>query len=365
MLRLLEGVWDRDAAVKVVRSEAHRSHFPRGELHDGEFVRPFECPERVEYINAALEAAGLDDVVELASGGGVLAPEILEAVHNTEYLVFLQTAWEQWTSVGRTSDMIPATFATRRMDPHSAVRIPKHIDGQLGWFAFAAETAITAGTWSAALGGAALARRAQQEVAGGVSSAFALCRPPGHHAASDSFGGYCFLNNAAVAAQGFLTDGAKRVAILDVDYHHGNGTQDIFYERSDVFVASLHADPAHAFPFFTGTAGETGIGKGAGYNVNFPLAPGTRFDAWFAALGDALARIVDFGPDALVVSLGVDTFEHDPISSFELSTGDFSTYGRAIGALGLPTVYCMEGGYAVEAIGTNTVNVLTGHLQMS
>jgi len=348
--------------VKIVRSEAHRSHVPKGELHDGEFVRPFECPERVDYINAALAAAGLDDVVELEPGAYRPPKQLLHAIHDEAYLHFLETAWEQWSILGRTSDMIPASFSARRMDPHGVARVPKHIDGQLGWYAFAAESAITAGTWDAALGGAALALRAQRLVAGGASSAFALCRPPGHHAAVDYFGGYCFLNNAAVAAQGFLTDGATRVAVLDVDYHHGNGTQDIFYGRDDVLFASLHANPEQAFPFFTGMAAETGIGAGVGFNANYPLGPGTRFDAWSEALGRALDRIVAYGPDALVVSLGVDTFEHDPISSFELASEDFSTYGRAIGALGLPTVYCMEGGYAVEAIGANTVNVLTGHL---
>lgn len=348
--------------MKIVRSDAHRQHFPKGELHDGAFVRPFECPERVDYINQALAAAGFDDSIELAPSEGRPPQALLASVHDTGYLEFLATAWAQWTAIGRTSDMIPASFPTRRMDPNGARRIPLHIDGQLGWYAFAAETAITAGTWEAALGGAALAHRAQRLVSQGERSAFALCRPPGHHAASDFFGGYCFLNNAAIAAQGFLDDGAERVAILDVDYHHGNGTQDIFYARDDVLVSSLHADPDQAFPFFTGTANENGAGVGEECNANYPLAPGTSFDTWSEALTHALQRIMRFGPDALVVSLGVDTFEHDPISSFHLTSDDFTTYGAMIGSVDLPTVYCMEGGYAVEEIGTNTVNVLQGHV---
>lgn len=349
--------------MKIVRSEAHRRHFPRGELHDGAFVRPFECPERVDYVNAALAAEGFTDVTELAPGESEPPRSLIETVHAKPYVEFLESAWDQWTGIGRTADMIPASFPVRRMDPHGVARVPEHIDGKLGWYAFAAETAITEGTWAAAIGGAALAHRAQELVSSGSSSAFALCRPPGHHAAIDFFGGYCFLNNAAIAAQGFLDQGADRVAVLDVDYHHGNGTQDIFYERNDVLVASLHADPDQAFPFFTGVKSETGIDVGEGFNANYPLAPGTSFAAWSEALTHALQRITDFAPDALVVSLGVDTFEHDPISSFHLTTEDFSTYGRMIGALDLPTVYCMEGGYAVEEIGTNTVNVLTGHMQ--
>lgn len=349
--------------MKIVRSEAHRHHFPKGELHDGAFVRPFECPERVDYINAALTAGGFTEVSELAPEESEPPRSLIEAVHDSRYVDFLQTAWDQWSAIGRTTDMIPASFPVRRMDPHGVARVPEHIDGQLGWYAFAAETAITEGTWAAAIGGAALAHRAQQLVAGGASSAFALCRPPGHHAATDFFGGYCFLNNAAIAAQGFLDDGAERVAVLDVDYHHGNGTQDIFYERNDVLVVSLHADPDQAFPFFTGVKDESGRGDGEGFNANYPLPPGTSFAAWSEALAHALQRIINFAPDALVVSLGVDTFEHDPISSFHLASDDFSTYGRSIGSLGLPTVYCMEGGYAVEEIGTNTVNVLTGHIE--
>ena len=151
------------------------------------------------------------------------------------------------------------------------------------------------------------------------------------------------------------------MAILDVDFHHGNGTQDIFYGRDDVFFASIHGDPAHEFPYFLGHADETGIGAGEGHNANYPLLPGTTFDRWLEAFDDALAKITAFGADALVVSLGVDTFEADPISSFKLASADFTTYGRRIGALDLPTVYVMEGGYAVEEIGTNTVNVLVGH----
>ena len=303
---------------------------------------------------AALNAAGLTETVDPEP----IDATLLGAVHDVGYLDFLEQAWTDWTANGATGEMIPTCFPVRGMSSGP----PTNIDGRLGWYAFAAETAITAGTWQAAHAAASIARTAQGLVSAGDDVSFALCRPPGHHAARDYFGGYCFLNNAAIAAHGFLVDGADRVAILDVDFHHGNGTQDIFYGRDDVFFASLHGDPRHEFPYFTGFADETGTGPGEGTTANYPLLPGTTFDTWAAALDDALAKIATFRPDALVVSLGVDTFESDPISSFKLTTDDFTTYGRRIGTTGLPTVYCMEGGYAINEIGTNTVNVLTGHL---
>jgi acetoin utilization deacetylase AcuC-like enzyme len=239
-------------------------------------------------------------------------------------------------------------------------RCPTGIAGKLGYYAMAGETSINAGTWEAALAAADVAVTAASHLHKGARSAFALCRPPGHHAARDLYGGYCFLNNAAIAAE-FLRDrGAARVAILDVDFHHGNGTQDIFYDRPDVLYVSLHGDPAHAFPYFSGYADETGVGGGTGYTMNLPLPPGSGFSAWSEALASGLERIRRFVPDALVVSLGVDTFEQDPISFFRLKSEDFSTYGRLIGACKWPTLFVFEGGYAVADVGLNAVNVLTG-----
>jgi acetoin utilization deacetylase AcuC-like enzyme len=341
--------------MKHVRSDEHRHHFPDGELSGGVLVRPFECPERWDYIVAALDGAGLIDVVDPLP----LDQARVAEVHDPRFVEFLATAWDQWTAAGYTEHALPTVYPARGM----AQVEPDHIDGKLGYYSFALETAITPGTWRAASASAAIAQTAQKLVTGGERSAFALCRPPGHHAAADLYGGYCFLNNAAIAANGFLADGAERVAILDVDFHHGNGTQSIFYDRADVLFCSLHGDPIHEFPHFLGFADETGRGPGEGFNANYPLAPGTPFDRWAEALDNACRRITDFAPDALVVSLGVDTFEADPISSFKLTSDDFSTYGETIGRLQLPTVYVMEGGYAVEQIGVNTANVLVGHLQ--
>jgi len=337
----------------VVRSDDHRKHAPRGEIYGGELVVPFDRPERWDYIVAALDAADMSD----ARPPGDHSSESILSIHDPGYIDFLQSAWSHWCEAGHSGDMIPTCFPGRRMSG----RVPEDVDGRLGYYSFAAETSITEGTWDAALASAAIARTAQDFVAAGEPAAFALCRPPGHHAAVDYFGGYCFLNNAAIAAQGFIDAGATRVAVLDVDFHHGNGTQDIFYDRGDVFFASLHGDPRHEFPHFSGFADERGSGDGEGTNANYPLPPGSTFAEWSDALTDALARLVRFSPDALVVSLGVDTYVEDPISSFTLGSDDFTSYGQRLGALGLPTVYIMEGGYAVEQIGVNTVNVLLGH----
>ena len=192
----------------------------------------------------------------------------------------------------------------------------------------------------------------------GDRAAFALSRPPGHHAGADFFGGYCFLNNAALAAQYLRDAGMERVAVLDIDYHHGNGTQACFYDRPDVFFASIHGDPRTEYPFFLGHADETGVGAGKGFNLNLPLPRGTGYPAWAAALDTALARIQQFGAQALVVSMGMDTFVGDPISGFTLHSDDYLRVGERLRACGLPTVLVFEGGYAVQEVGVNAVNVL-------
>jgi len=191
-------------------------------------------------------------------------------------------------------------------------------------------------------------------------SAFALTRPPGHHAGADFFGGYCFLNNAALAAQALREGGSARVAVLDVDYHHGNGTQSIFYERADVLTISIHGDPRTEYPFYLGHADERGAGAGEGCNLNLPLPRGTGFERWLEALDAAIAAVRAFRPDALVVPLGLDTFEGDPISGFHLKSADYLRVGARIASLALPTVFSFEGGYAVAEVGVNAVNVLEG-----
>ena len=343
-------------SMTVFFDEAHREHAPKGELHCGEFVEPFERPSRMELILDELYLRRFTDI----RSPDRFDPAPVRLLHDAGYLKFLRTAWKEWREEGYEGDLIPTAFPARRMP---ATHLPDFVDGKAGWYAMATETAITKGTWKAAKASCASAQSAQRLVASGEAEcAFALCRPPGHHAMKDMFGGYCFLNNAAVAAQMFRTGGAERVAVLDVDFHHGNGTQDIFYDRPDVLFVSLHGNPLHAFPYFSGHAEETGVGDGEGYNANLPLRPGVKYDEWSEALETALGRIRDFGAEALVVSLGVDAFEFDPICFFWLETEDFVDCGRRISGLRLPTVIVMEGGYAIEEIGFNVVGFLEGFL---
>jgi acetoin utilization deacetylase AcuC-like enzyme len=236
----------------------------------------------------------------------------------------------------------------------------RHFAARLGQHAFDAGTPLTAGTWTAARAGAACALAAARELLAGGRAAFALTRPPGHHAGPDYFGGYCFLNNAALAAQALRDGGCERVAVLDVDYHHGNGTQTLFYERADVLTLSLHGDPATEYPYFLGFADERGAGAGQGFNLNLPLPRGSGFEAWSEALERALAELRGFGAQALVVPMGLDTFVGDPISGFTLRGEDFLRIGERLARIGLPTLFTFEGGYAVAELGVNAVNLLQG-----
>ncbi|MEM6973173.1 MAG: histone deacetylase family protein [Pseudomonadota bacterium] len=337
----------------TIHSERHRLRDAKTELHGGELVRPFECPERVYHILAALADAGLSPPEGPVEHG--LEP--VARIHDAGYLAFLESAWEDWASAGNAGEAMPTVWPSRRM---TRAVVPRDIEGRLGWYALAGETAISPGTYQAARAAADVALSAAARVAGGARAAFALCRPPGHHAAADMYGGYCFLNNAALAAQALRDGGAARVAVLDVDFHHGNGTQSIFYHRADVFFASLHGDPDEAFPHFLGGADETGEGPGEGANLNLPLPRATGWQDWSAALDHALARIAAHGAEALVVSLGVDTYKGDPISFFTLETPDFTAMGARIAKARLPTVFVMEGGYAIAEIGLNTAGVLIG-----
>jgi acetoin utilization deacetylase AcuC-like enzyme len=336
----------------TVFSDEHLKRNARTELYGGRLVAPHECPERAQIVLERVLAVGLGEVIPPAQFG--LGPVL--KVHDERFVEFLESAWRDWVAAGNLGEAIPDCWPARRMTQ----RCPSGIAGRLGYYAMAAETSISAGTWEAARAAADVAITASGHLQRGARGAFALCRPPGHHAARDLYGGYCFLNNAAIAAQSLRDQGAARVAVLDVDFHHGNGTQDIFYDRADVLYVSLHGDPAHAFPYFSGYADETGAGAGTGYNMNLPLPPATEFSVWQQALAQGLARIQRFAPDALVVSLGVDTFAQDPISFFRLASDDFSAYGRMIGACKLPTLFVFEGGYAVADVGVNAVNVLSG-----
>jgi len=336
--------------VLTVYSNDHQLHRGGFELCGGELVPCFECPERADLVLAAVRDASLGDVVEPRDFG--LEP--IRRVHDARLLQFLQEAWELWTAEGNTCNALPSSWAIRDMP----TREPEHVEGKLGYFCFDAASPITSGTWQAAKTSVNTALTGAAALLAGDACVFSLCRPPGHHAAFDYFGGYCYLNNVAIAAQYLRDKDAGKVAILDVDYHHGNGTQSIFYDRDDVLFVSIHGDPEQEYPYFLGREDETGTGAGRSYNVNFPLRWHSSSNEWFAALDKATALVADFEPDYLLISLGVDTYIEDPISKFRLVHEDYITMGTKIAALGLPMHFVLEGGYAVGDIGVNVANVL-------
>ncbi len=337
-------------------NELHSQHRGRHEFFRGELVPCFEKPERVDQVLAELGRRGLGQIVTPHS----VPPMTLERVHTPRYLAFLRNAWADWVALDPANagkDAFPSVWPVRTL---RADIEPDNFSAKLGLYSMDSGTPITAGTWAAAKTGADCAVNAAHALRLGERGAFALTRPPGHHAGADFFGGYCFLNNAALAAQHMLDDGARKVAILDIDYHHGNGTQSIFYDRNDVLFVSIHADPRSEYPFYLGHADETGHGAGLGCNVNLPLPHGASTQAWFSALETACLRLQMFQPEALVVSLGVDTFAGDPLSHFGLQSADYLRIGERIAYLGLPTAFIFEGGYAVKELGVNVVNVLEG-----
>jgi acetoin utilization deacetylase AcuC-like enzyme len=337
----------------------HAQHQGKLEMFRGQLVPCFEVPDRVDHVVKELQQRQL---------GSILAPEAfddsaLATVHPTRYLDFLKGAWAEWVALDPTNaarDAFPSVWPVRTL--RSDV-LPTNFAARMGLFSMDAGTPLTSGTWVAARAGADCALSAAKAVAGGARSAFALTRPPGHHAGADFFGGYCFLNNAALAAQHLRDQGCARVAVLDIDYHHGNGTQAIFYDRPDVFFASIHGDPHTEYPFYLGYADECGSDAGLGTNLNLPLPRGSDFATWSGALTHALVAIARFDAQALVVSLGVDTFVGDPISGFTLCSDDYLRVGTQIASANLPTVFVFEGGYAVAEVGVNAANVLHGFLQ--
>ncbi|MBA5636640.1 histone deacetylase family protein [Duganella sp. LX20W] len=337
-------------------NEQHSQHQGRDRSVNGQPVPCAEAPLRADAVLAELGRRGLGRIVT-PHGVPLMS---LERIHTPRYLHFLRNAWSEWVALDPANagkDAFPSVWPVRTL--RSDVE-PDNLRAKLGLYSMDSGTPLTAGTWSAAKTGADCAVNAAHALRLGERSAFVLSRPPGHHAGADFYGGYCFLNNAALAAQHMLDDGARKVAILDLDYHHGNGTQSIFYQRDDVLFISLHADPRFEFPFYLGHADERGEGPGLGYNLNLPLPAGTTATAWLAALETACIRLGSFGADALVVSLGVDTFAGDPLSRFALHSADYLRVGERLAWLGLPTAFIFEGGYAVKELGVNVVNVLEG-----
>ena len=347
--------------MHIVHNPLHRLHRGRQEMFRGRLVDCHEVPDRLDHVLAELQRRPMGPLHTPPDMSAAALQHALECIHTPRYLDFLATAWDEWIALDPANaalDALPSVWPGRGM--RSDV-LPTNFAARLGLFGFDAGTPLTAGTWTAACAGAACAITAAQHVADTAErSAFALSRPPGHHAGTDFFGGYCFLNNAALAAQTLRERGFERVAVLDVDYHHGNGTQQIFESRADVLTLSIHGDPRTEYPFFLGHADERGTGAGEGFNLNLPLPRGTGFARWREALQAGLDAVRRFGAQALVVPLGVDTFEGDPISGFTLQSADYLQVGQTIASADLPTVFVFEGGYAVAEVGINVVNVLEG-----
>ena len=340
-------------AIPLIASDDHLAHDGLIELLAGRPVPCFESPERVTDDCGALLATGDYELQPPDEHG----PDPIAAIHELELIDLVEHAWTDAMAAGRdpSRPLIPDTFLLRGYPgamPLDQLPVGRH--ERLGAHCFDTATPIVAGTAGAAHAAVDIGLTALDRVLDGAPLAYGLCRPPGHHAGRNLIGGYCFFNNAAIAAQSVLDRGATRVAILDVDYHHGNGTQQIFWDRDEVLYVSLHGDPRAAYPYYSGYATER-----RETTVNFPLPAGTGGDAYLAALDEGLDAIRAFEPDApLILSLGFDTYRADPICDFALVTDDYARMGAAVAQLGMPVVALQEGGYAIDALGANAVAFL-------
>ncbi len=325
-------------------------HDPKHFMANGRVLPNPEVPERIARLRAGAEAAGC--VVEAPQDHG-MGP--IAALHSAEYLTFLRTAHARWSRIeGASDEIVPNIHPASRSDGY-----PKSVLGQAGYHQADTSCPISAGTWEAAYWSAQTALSAAGAIIEGARAAYALCRPPGHHAFADLAGGFCFLNNAGIAAEALRLRGL-RPAILDVDVHHGNGTQGIFYARKDVLTVSIHADPARFYPFYWGHAHERGAGEGLGYNLNLPLPRGIGDADYLAALEQGLQAVDSFGADVIVVALGLDAHEDDPFQGFRVTTPGFARIAAAIAARGLPVLVVQEGGYLSPALGGNLTSFLSG-----
>jgi acetoin utilization deacetylase AcuC-like enzyme len=349
--------------VQIVYTPAHLAHDVTFETYLGQPIPANEVAERAEIIRSSLESAGGFAFVGPTDHGE--AP--ITAVHDPGLLRFVEDAWPALVRQGIDRPYLVAdTYPTFRLFEGMSAEFvagqpePTSVAGRVGWWGLDSSNPLVEGTYGAARAAVDVALTAVDLVLGGERAAYGLCRPPGHHAARSLVGGYCFFNNAAIAAEAIVRATGERVAILDVDYHHGNGSQQIFWRRGDVFYASIHADPARQYPFFLGYAGETGEGEGARENLNLPQPAGLTNEAYLAAVDRALEAIVARPGSILVVSLGFDTYGRDPIGDFGLTTEVYREVGRRVAATGRRLVILQEGGYYRPALGDNAVAWLSG-----
>jgi acetoin utilization deacetylase AcuC-like enzyme len=334
--------------MQVVYDPAQKAHDPTSFLVNGAPRPSPEQPGRADALLAAAKAQGHPVTAPKDYGLGPIS-----AVHTPEYVHFLRHAYERWARIeGASEEIIPNVHPDRRN-----VGYPKSVVGQAGYHMADTACPVSADTWGSITMSANTAVHGARLVKQGVPVAYSLCRPPGHHAFSDLAGGFCFFNNSGIAAQD-LRGVADRVAILDVDLHHGNGTQGMFYQRPDVLTVSIHADPIRFYPFFWGHGDERGEGPGLGYNLNLPLPRGSGDDAFLDALKKAKARIEAFAPEVLVVALGLDAYEGDPFGGLTVTTPGFARIAESVAALKLPTLLVQEGGYLCDDLGRNLASFL-------
>ena len=337
--------------MKAVYDTAQAQHDPQFYLVRGQVTRSAEQPERADRLKTALDRLDVPLLPAKDFGAGPRA-----AVHTPDYLNFLETANEEWQRLpgGASKEVTANIHPTRYQGTY-----PKGVVGRAGWHMADTSCPLGENTFKAACASANTALTAAELVQSGDQHAYALCRPPGHHAYADMAGGFCFLNNCAIVAQQ-LRQHHERVAILDVDVHHGNGTQGIFYNRRDVLTISMHCDPANYYPFHWGHSNERGAGDGEGFNLNLPMPPHSEDDVFLKTLEQAKRTISAFAPSILVVALGLDASEEDPLRGLAVTTKGFEQIGRSIAEIGLPTVYIQEGGYLSDILTDNLEAFLKG-----
>jgi acetoin utilization deacetylase AcuC-like enzyme len=347
-----------NAPITVITSDEHRTHDPAYDVYSGTIVGRFEVPQRVDCIVQALADGNF---VTAASTTHGMDP--IHRTHKPDLLDFLSTAWKEYTAALPDAQ---AVIAEMFIHPGLVEEMPvgqapaTNAYGRLGWFCFDTSSPLAEGSWHAALASVDIALSGVDRLLAGEKIVYSLCRPPGHHATRSAFGGFCLLNNAAIAAQALIDDGAARVTVLDVDAHHGNGTQQIFYQRGDVQFVSIHMDPDQQYPWFVGRAHERGEGAGAGANFNVPVPLGTTGDRYMPELATAIDAVEAFDPQYVVVSLGVDPADGDPTAGLCLTTADFTEVGRAIGTIDRPLLVVQEGGYQLHRVGADVRAVLDG-----
>jgi acetoin utilization deacetylase AcuC-like enzyme len=343
----------------VVNPRCH-DHDPGAEIWIGVTTPGTEVAERVTVIESTLRELG-HDVVSAREFDDTW----LTHVHSAELIDHLATVWDQWVTAGYpdlgAERVVPYLFPSEELLHGLRRRLPTALHAQVGTYCYDTMTLIGPGSWRAIRAATHAARTAVELVASGAPYAYALTRPPGHHATRSAYGGSCYLNNTAIAAQALREAGYARVAVIDVDAHHGNGTQAIFYERSDVFTASVHVDPgAGWFPHHVGFADETGRDAGLGTNLNLTLAPGSGDEAWLSAVERAAGAVGDFDATALVIALGVDAAVDDPESPLQVTVEGYRRAGNVLAALDLPTVVVQEGGYHLPTLGQLVGSALDG-----